>query len=383
MPAGGSAGTLAGIACARTSCVTGGSYYHSAAGQLPMIAAESGGRWGTAIPIALPANAQPKNGSAVIASISCPAETSCIAVGNYETTAPSLAALITAGHGTTWSPGLAPALPSNAAAAPDAYLTGVSCTSPAWCVAVGGYTDKSHNEEAMVVTRSGGRWHRARAIRSPVTAAANPTAHFAAVSCPKPGYCVAVGAYTTRPLDDEVMAATEVRGRWRQATQIRMPPGASAQPVAELYSVSCRSARDCVATGSYADSQSRGYPLIVSYSRGRWQRAAGFARLPAGAERAGQFATLNGVSCTARTCTAVGSYEGPHGVAFAMVVVQAASRWGRALRIRLPAGAASGPVQDATLFAVACHATGRCAAAGSYVGTTDANAPEAMVVSRA
>jgi hypothetical protein len=193
---------------------------------------------------------------------------------------------------------------------------------------------------------------------------------------------VAVGAYTTRPLDDEVMAATEVRGRWRQATQIRMPPGASAQPVAELYSVSCRSARDCVATGSYAGSQSRGYPLIVSYSRGRWQRAAGFTRLPTGAERAGQFATLNGVSCSAHTCTAVGSYEGPHGVALAMVVVQAASRWGRALRIRLPAGAASGSVQDATLFAVACHATGRCAAAGSYVGTTDAHAPEAMAVSR-
>ena len=383
MPAGGSAGTLAGIACPGTSsCLAGGSYYHSPAGLLPMLAAESGGRWGSAIPIALPANAQPKDGSAVIASVSCPAATSCVAVGNYETTAASLAGLITTGHATTWSAGITPARPANAAAVPDAYLTGVSCTSPAACVAVGGYTNSSHDEEAMVVTRSGGHWHRAVAIGSPGNADTNPAAHFSAVSCPKAGYCVAVGGYSTRALDDEVMAAIEVRGRWKRAAQIRMPANAAVQPVAELYSVSCASARDCVATGDYGDDQSRGYPLTVSYSRGRWQRAAGLTTLPAGAERAGQYATLNGVSCTAQSCTASGSYRNARGVTLAMVVERAGGQWGRAVRIRLPAGAASGSAQVAALFGIACRAAGRCTAAGSYTGIAGAHSPEAMVVSR-
>lgn len=382
VPAGGSAETLDGIACTATSCTAGGSYYHSPSGLLAMIAAEAGGRWGTAVTVALPANAQPKNGSAVIASVSCPSATSCVAVGNYETTSASLAGLITTGHAATWSPGSAPVLPANAAAVPDAYLTGVSCTSASACVAVGGYTNTSHNEEAVVVARSGGRWRRALAIRPPAKAAANPAAHFSAVSCPTRSHCVAVGAYTTRGLDDEVMAAVEVRGRWQRATQIRMPANASGQPVADLYSVSCSSARDCVATGSYADKQAQSYPLIVSYSRGRWQRATGLTRLPGGAKRAGQSATLNAVSCTAHSCTAAGSYENTRGVVLAMVVARARGRWGRAVRIRLPSGAASGSAQDATLFGIACHGTRSCTAAGSYAGSSSAHAPEAMAVTR-
>jgi hypothetical protein len=161
-----------------------------------------------------------------------------------------------------------------------------------------------------------------------------------------------------------------------------MPANASVQPVAELFSVSCTSARACVATGSYADRQARSYPLIVSSSDGRWHRATGFTRLPAGAERGGQSATLNGVSCTAHSCTAAGSYRGTHGVVLAMVVARARGRWGRAVRVRLPSGAASGSAQDATLFGIACHSTERCTATGTYAGTTSAHAPEAMAVSR-
>ena len=380
VPSGGSSGILYGIACRGTSCVAGGSYFRKPAGELPMISAESAGRWGTATKIRLPANARPTVGSAVIASISCPAATSCVAVGNY-LTATSLAGLITTGHATAWSAATAPTLPSGAAAVPDAYLTGVSCTSPGSCVAVGGYTNRGQNEEAMAVTQAGGHWRRAVAIKPPSNADANPAAHFSGVSCPKAGYCVAVGAFTTKALDEEVMVAAEVRGRWGRAVQVPMPANAAVEPVAELYSVSCTSTRDCVATGSYSDNQSRGYPLIETYSRGHWA-AAGFTRLPSGAEHTNQFATLNGVSCTAHGCTAAGSYENAQGVAAAMVVVETDGRWGSAVQIKLPKGAASGTVQNATLFAIACRSTSACTAVGSYVGVADADATEAMAVTR-
>lgn len=381
VPSGGSSGILAGIACRGTSCVAGGSYYRSPAGELPMIAAESAGKWGTGTKIRLPANARPTLGSAAIASISCPATTSCVAVGNY-LTATSLAGLITTGHAATWSAATAPVLPSSAASVPDAYLTGVSCTGPGSCVAVGGYTNGGQNEEAMAVTQAGGHWRRSVAIVPPSNSDANPDAHLTAVSCPKAGYCVAVGVYTTNAVDDEVMAAAEVRGRWGRAVQVSMPANSAAQPVAELYSVSCTSTRDCVATGNYTDNKGRGYPLIATYSRGHWQRATGFTRLPAGAERDNQFATLNAVSCTARGCTAAGSYGNAQGADSAMVVVESGGRWGRAVQIRLPAGAESGSLQSATLFGIACLGTSACTAVGSYVGASDTRATEAMAVTR-
>jgi hypothetical protein len=380
VPSGGSTGILYGIACRATSCVAGGSYFRKPAGELPMIAAESVGRWRAGTRIKLPANARPTIGSAVIASISCPAATSCVAVGNYLTAA-TMAGLITTGHAATWSAATAPILPSGAAAVPDAYLTGVSCTSPGSCVAVGGYTNSSQNEEPMAVTRTGGHWRRAVAITAPSNADANPAAHFSAVSCPKAGYCVAVGAYTTKALDDEVMAAAEIRGRWGRAVAVPMPANSSVQPLAELYSVSCASTRDCVATGSYGDDQGRDYPLIETYSRGRW-RAIGLTRLPPGAVRANQAATLNGVSCTTHGCTAAGSYEVMHGGLAAMVAVETGGRWGGAVEIKLPAGAATGSVQDATLFGIACPGTGACTAVGSYVGIADADSTEAMAVTR-
>jgi hypothetical protein len=380
VPSRGSTGILYGIACRGTSCVAGGSYFRKPAGELPMIAAESAGRWGPGTKIKLPTNARPTIGSAVIASISCPAATSCVAVGNYLTTT-TMAGLITTGHAATWSAATTPILPSGAAAVPDAYLTGVSCTSPGSCVAVGGYTNSGQNEEPMAVTRAGGHWRRAVAIMAPANADANPAAHFTAVSCPKAGDCVAVGTYTTKALDDEVMAATEVRGRWSRAAQVPMPANSSVQPVAELYSVSCASTRDCVATGSYGDSQGRDYPLIETYSRGRW-RAIGLTKLPPGAEGTNQSATLNGVSCTTHGCTAAGSYESTHGIPAAMIAVETGGRWGSAVQIKLPAGAATGSVQDATLFGIACPSTSACTAVGSYVGIADADSTEAMAVTR-
>jgi hypothetical protein len=381
-PAGGSYGSLAGIACtAKASCTAGGSYEATAAksGE-PMIVTESSGRWSRGVTIGLPANAATTDGSATIASVSCPSRTGCVAVGNYALPTNALHGLITTGHATTWSTARTPLLPKGSAVSAESFLTGVSCTRPGSCVAVGGYTTLADSSEAMAETESGGHWQRAVIVSPPTNASSNPSAHFSAVSCPKAGDCVAVGGYTTKSLDEEVMAAVEVRGKWGRALEIQMPSDASAEPQAELYSVSCPSDRRCEAVGSYVTTAGRGLPLTVAGSGGHWHRAIGVTGLPAGAEYAAQDATLNGVTCRGSSCVAVGAYETTAGVSMAMAISESRGRWNHPVEVGTPPHAASGSDQDATLFGVACSTAADCTAVGQYINAARVN--EAMAATR-
>ncbi len=345
-----------------------------------MIATETAGRWAKAVTIRLPSDAATTDGSATIASVSCPSRTGCVAVGNYALPTNALHGLITTGHARTWSRARTPVLPTGSAAAGESYLTGVSCTRPRACVAVGGYTTLAADSEAMAETESGGHWQRAVNIRPPANADSNPSAHLSAVSCPKAGDCVAVGAYTTKALDEEAMAAVETSGKWGRAQPIRMPADAPAEPVAELYSISCPSERDCVAVGSYVNTAGRGLPLVVAKSGGHWQRATGVPGLPPGAEYSNQYATLNGVTCRGSSCVAVGSYANAAAVDMAMVISESKGRWGSAVAVGTPAHAATGSAQDATLFGVACTGGTDCTAVGHYVNS--ARVDEAMAATR-
>jgi hypothetical protein len=380
-PAGSSYANLAGIACrSKASCTAGGSYEATAtkSGE-PMIVTESAGRWARGVTIRLPANAATTDGSATIAGISCPSRTGCVAVGNYSLPTNALHGLITSGHARTWSTARTPILPVGSTANADSFLTGVSCTRPGSCVAVGGFT-RVDSPEAMAETESGGHWHRAVAIRPPTNASSDPSAHLSAVSCPKAGDCVAVGGYTTKSLSNEVMVAVEVKGKWGRAQAVRMPANAAAEPLAELYSVSCISNRQCMAVGNYSTTASRGLPLAVAESGGHWQRAVGITGLPVGAESAGQYATLNGVTCRGSSCVAVGAYVKTGAVSLAMAISESKSRWSRAVGVGTPPHAATGPARNATLFGVACNGATYCIAVGQYVNNAMTN--EAMAATR-
>jgi hypothetical protein len=381
-PAGGSYGNLAAIVCtAKASCTAGGSYEatatHSGA---PMIAIESSGRWARGVRIRLPADAPASDGSATIAGISCPSRSACVATGNYTLPTNALHGLITTGHASTWSRARTPDLPAGSMAAGDSFLTGVSCTRPGSCVAVGGYTTLAGSAEAMAETESVGHWKRAVIIRSPANAGSNPQAHLAAVSCPKAGDCVAVGGYTTTSGGTDVMAVAEVRGTWGRAREIRMPANSPAEPFAELYSVSCPSDGRCMAVGSYSTTADRGLPLTVAESGGHWRRAIGLTGLPADAANANQQATLNAVTCKGRSCVAVGAYVNAAGGSLAMAITELRGRWSRAVGLAVPPHAARGIAQDATLFGVACNGPANCAAVGQFVNSAHVN--QAMAATR-
>jgi hypothetical protein len=380
-PAGSSYANLAAIACtAKHACVAGGSYQTAAAtGGGAMIVNESSGRWTPAVTIQLPAGAARPNAAATIAGLVCPSRSGCVAVGNYSLPTNALHGLITTGHARKWSRARTPVLPAHSTASGDSFLTGVSCTRPGSCVAVGAFT-RGSTLEAMAETESGGHWQRAVAIRPPANASSNPSAHLSAISCPKAGDCVAVGGYTTKSLDIELMVAVEVKDKWGRALQVQMPADAAAEPLAELYSVSCPSEGRCVAVGNYSTTASRGLPLAVAESGGNWQRAVGLTRLPAGAESAGQYATLNGVTCRGSSCVAVGAYVKTAGVSLPMAITEPKGRWSRAVEVGTPPHAASGSARSATLFGVACSGATDCTAVGQYVN--DALINEAMAATR-
>jgi len=380
-PAGSSYANLAGIACtAKRTCVAGGSYQSpTAKGGGPMIVNESSGRWTPAVTIRLPAGAAQPNAAATIAGLACPSRSGCVAVGNYSLPTNALHGLITTGHARKWSRARTPILPAGSTASGDSFLTGVSCTRPASCVAAGAFT-RGPSFEAMAEAESGGHWRRAVAIRPPANASSNPSAHLSAISCPKAGDCVAVGGYTTKSLDVEVMVAVEVRGTWGRALEIRMPKDAAPEPLAELYAVSCPSEGRCIAVGSYSTTADRALPLVVEESGKHWQRAIGITGLPPGAEYTNQGATLNGVSCRDSSCVAVGSYVKAPAANVAMAISESRGRWSRAVKVSDPPHAATGPAQNATLFGVACSGGTDCTAVGQYVKSALVN--EAMAATR-
>lgn len=141
------------VSCtAAGSCAAGGWYRSRRHRQFQQawVASETGGRWGTAVPV--PGTARLNTaGIAGVTSVSC-AAAGCAAGGWYTTggTQHAHAFLVTERRG-RWGtaaqpPGLAGLNTGN-----DAWITSVSCAPVGWCTAVGNYTNRNPFEIRMFV----------------------------------------------------------------------------------------------------------------------------------------------------------------------------------------------------------------------------------------
>jgi hypothetical protein len=381
-PPGGGYGMLNTIACStRATCIAGGSFDAASRGELPMIAVESAGKWGRAVALRLPPGANPADQNALVASVACPGpkgENECVAVGYYDDAA-GMQAFAAEGSGTRWGRASKITLPPGAGASGTGALSGLRCKVAGACIAVGGYESASGSDAGMVVTQSRGRWLRGARIAPPANAATTTSnAHLSAIACEAADECVAVGAYFTKSGASEGMAVTEVKGRWAKSVATPAPGNAPKLPEVELYSIGCSPHRYCVAVGAYFTKSGAGEALAVFYEGGRWRLPAGVTALPANASASDPGASLDGVSCGALTCLAVGDYKDRQGAQQAMAISEAGGRWEGA-PVGLPAHAALGTAQQAYLFGVMCTPDW-CAAGGQYVD--GARVPEAMAAWR-
>ncbi|HEY1774820.1 MAG TPA: Ig domain-containing protein [Solirubrobacteraceae bacterium] len=284
-----------------------------------------------------------------------------------------------------WSAGTKLPLPADAATAPgeqDAGLFGLWCSSVGNCDGVGSFYDTNGATDSLALTarETDGVWSAADVSLPPGwdTQAGGQHAALNLIDCSDEGDCTAVGGYSDTLGHAQPMAIGEVSGAWKAATEITLPSGADPTDAGifadALEGVSCTSAGNCVAVGSYdAGSGGISAAMYAIETAGVWAPAVEVT-LPSDAlPPTNQDAYLYGVKCTsAGNCLAVGGYfadvsNSP--TSKAMTLEERGGVWGAAQGLPLPAG--GGDYPSAGLQAVDCPSQDNCVATGDYPDATD------------
>lgn len=374
--------TLQALTCfSYGNCEGVGSYQDSANDTQLMAVSEAKGTSAGAVELTLPGNAfASPSFSPTLTSIACAAQGACVAVGYYQIDSSGDELPVIYGQsGGVWGAGSGITLPGGAATVQGgsvpwfSQLSSVSCTSYGNCVAVGQYSDASGDVHAMAVTEVGGHWGSATEIVDPPNSS-RQNSSLSGVSCTSPGNCEAVGAVNTATDGQQAMVASESGGVWGQASEIVQPSNATTNltyVTAYLSGVSCVSLGSCEAVGSYADVGSQNgedlQPMAVTEANGTWQQATEVT-LPAGANTAGdQYAGLDTVSCVSPgNCEAGGGYLSSAGDQLGLLADESDGVWSQAIDVVLPPDAAASPNAQSYISSVTCSALNSCDAAGQY-----------------
>jgi hypothetical protein len=193
-----------------------------------------------------------------------------------------------AGAAAAWSAVTSP-LPAGGS---SGELSGVSCTSPANCLAVGAFTGGSR--KTLAVRWNGAKWS--------VIASPNPTgaisSQLSAISCRTTGSCFAVGTWQTKT------ATKTLVERWNgRALAIVASPNSSEGNSSALSTVSCPSETTCFAAGTLRNASGPRKTLIERWNGMIWS-------IVAHPKLSGGHRNLNGVSCASpASCFAVGTHS--------------------------------------------------------------------------
>ena len=346
---------LHSVSCASPgNCSAVGRYVDSADDQ-GLLATRSAGTWAAGVKAALPAGAAGAP-DVVVHSVSCTSAGDCSAVGDYKDTGGRRQGLLLTQASGTWATGVKATLPAGTDATSEAVTAAVSCTSPGNCSAVGRYTDADGDTQGLLLTQSSGTWAPGVKLSLPANAFDDPEAGLPSVSCAAAGECTAVGQYN----GGLGVRVTQTSGSWGAGVEV-VPPTAGTGVL--ITSVSCPSVGGCSAVGRYQETPLPVVPLLLAQSSGTWA-APVKGTIPDAQLNPG--AAMSSVSCaSAGNCSAVGTYlhrsNAPQGVVF----TQTAGTWAPGAPTTPPADAAVEPTQSLT--AISCPAAGSCSAVGNYV----------------
>jgi hypothetical protein len=322
-------GSLGAVSCASAgNCSAVGFYTDLSSNLEPLLVSEKAGSWASGVEARLPANAATRKQSAPLESVSCASIGTCSAVGGYFDKSGNSEALLlreTKGH---WRAGVEARLPANAAATKryageTVLLLAVSCALARRCSAVGSYCavrgcnslgkgSGSSGEQGLLLTERAGRWRAGVEAKLPAKAArTSPLQYLNSISCASPGDCSAVGSYFDRSLKTHLVLLTETAGRWARGIRAALPAktvAAAVQAELDVNSVSCSSAGNCTAAGTYSGlGPDNTQPLLLTETHGVWARGVGVA-LPANASAPYQHSWVT-VSCAlTQNCSGVGFY---------------------------------------------------------------------------
>jgi hypothetical protein len=289
---------VSSVSCAsRGYCAAVGFFTDSGGHQQGFVAVEQSGVWGKAVEVP-GLGALNTGGSAEVSSVSCGSPGNCAAGGYYDARTSGGAghqlAFVVSEQNGSW--GTAQQAAANLSTGPGgpAFVDAVSCGSPGNCAAGGQFSDASGEAQAFVVSEVNGTWAAARAVAG--TQSCCGGAEVTSVSCASAGNCAAGGQFDYGGYNAAFLV-NEKNGAWGKLMYV---PGLNkVARDAYLSSMSCATPGNCAAGGSY----DTGVFLAVE-RKGVWGKQT---TVPGR-----QVDGVNTVSCaSARSCVAAGSYVGP------------------------------------------------------------------------
>jgi len=338
------------------NCTIGGFYRDGHSHYQAYVASERSGRWGTAIEI--PGTADLNAGEeAGVDSVSCPSAGNCTVSGGYTDSRGHAQAFVASERNRRW--GTAIKIPGTARLnAQQIGDTTVSCASAGNCAARGFYVDGQRHTRLFVLSKRNGRWNAATMVPGTV---GGVRAGVYSMWCDSAGNCTAGGVYNDRHGHQQAFVANERNARWAAAVDVLRASGLTAAQ-AWVTSVSCASAGNCAAGGSYQDGHGHILVFVVDERNGRWGTAIeipGTTRL-----NTGGYPQVSSVSCGGTgNCAAGGWYLDSSHNRHAFIVSERNGRWGTVIEI-------PGTWAGSWVNAVSCGSAGNCAADGGCLDSS-------------
>ena len=273
-----------------------------------------------------------------------------------------------------WAPGAVVAPPANAASDPMVTVIAISCASAGNCTIVGSYMDSSGSQQGLLAIQSAGVWSTATEAILPTNAGGDPAVKLTGVSCASAGNCTAIGSYMDSAGHTQGLGLTETSGTWARGVELIHPAfvNVAADPRISLTAVSCATAGNCSVVGTYLDNNGHPDGMLLTQINGAWGTSPARdaeATLP-GDAAAEPAVSLTSVSCGAiGDCVGVGNYTDSSGHQQGLEIPETNTTWGTGRAALLPAGAATNPA--VSVSSVSCTSAGECAAVGNYNDTSN------------
>jgi hypothetical protein len=190
------------------------------------------------------------------------------------------------------------------------------------------------------------------------------TTELTGVTCLTPSHCFAVGY---RQTDSDYLATIE-QGYAKTWARVGSPNPAGKRPndFPPLSSVACSAPKNCFAVGTYYNASDQPTALIQHWNGNAWKimKAAAPVIVKAPHAQLSQQTSLSSVTCpTAKSCYAVGYYEGLNGAINTLVEHWTGTTWAS---ITAPTSGALTTV----LYGVSCVSDTSCFAVGTSMSAT-------------
>jgi hypothetical protein len=354
------------------NCGAGGSYSDGSNKTLVFLMSERNGKWGRALEVPGSAHLD-EGGSAIITSISCASVGDCSAGGVLPGPASSTdsGAFVVNETNGKWGNALELTGPP-AFREGGAGIDSISCASPGLCSAGGSYKSGLHGSSSFVVNEENGKWGRAREVPGLAVLNLGGGSDVRSVSCGAPSSCSAVGQYEEKSGLTRAFIVSEAGGVWGNAFDVPELSNFNGHGLSALVTISCASSSSCSTGGYYGNNHQIAF--VDNEVNGKWSKAMAIPGLTS--LDVSHDSYVESISCaSAGNCGATGSYSGKSSIAKTFFVNETNGTWGAATTMH---GLQSLDANSSEVNSISCTTPESCSAGGEYSGR---NHNGALVVS--